>query len=42
MLSPGPTAPPDVPFGGAKCLGWEMGQEGLELFTQGKVINIAL
>jgi acyl-CoA reductase-like NAD-dependent aldehyde dehydrogenase len=36
--------PPDVPFGGAKQsgLGWEMGQEGLEEFTQGKVINIAL
>jgi acyl-CoA reductase-like NAD-dependent aldehyde dehydrogenase len=36
--------PPDVPFGGAKQSGFgtEMGQEGLEEFTQAKVINIAL
>ena len=35
--------PPDVPFGGAKQSGFgtEMGQEGLEEFTQAKVINIA-
>ena len=34
--------PPDVPFGGAKNsgLGREMGQEGLEEFTQAKVINM--
>jgi acyl-CoA reductase-like NAD-dependent aldehyde dehydrogenase len=36
--------PPDVPFGGAKQSGFgtEMGQEGLEEFTQAKVINMAL
>jgi acyl-CoA reductase-like NAD-dependent aldehyde dehydrogenase len=36
--------PPDVPFGGAKQsgLGHEMGQEGLEEFTQAKVINMSL
>jgi acyl-CoA reductase-like NAD-dependent aldehyde dehydrogenase len=35
--------PPDIPFGGAKQsgLGKEMGQEGLEEFTQAKIINIA-
>ncbi|MGA8709126.1 MAG: aldehyde dehydrogenase family protein [Steroidobacteraceae bacterium] len=35
--------PPDVPFGGAKQsgLGTEMGQEGLEEFTQSKIINMA-
>jgi acyl-CoA reductase-like NAD-dependent aldehyde dehydrogenase len=35
--------PPDVPFGGAKQsgLGAEMGQEGLEEFTQSRIINIA-
>lgn len=35
--------PPHVPFGGAKQsgLGTEMGQEGLEEFTQAKVINMA-
>jgi acyl-CoA reductase-like NAD-dependent aldehyde dehydrogenase len=35
--------PPDVPFGGAKQSGFgtEMGQEGLEEFTQAKVINMA-
>ncbi len=35
--------PPDVPMGGAKCSGFgrEMGQEGLEEFTQAKIINIA-
>jgi len=35
--------PPDIPFGGAKQsgLGTEMGQEGLEEFTQSKVINQA-
>ena len=35
--------PPDVPFGGAKQsgLGTEMGQEGLEEFTQSRIINIA-
>ena len=35
--------PPDVPFGGAKHsgLGTEMGQEGLEEFTQSRIINIA-
>jgi protocatechuate 4,5-dioxygenase beta chain len=34
--------PADVPFGGAKNsgLGREMGQEGLEEFTQAKVINM--
>jgi acyl-CoA reductase-like NAD-dependent aldehyde dehydrogenase len=36
--------PPDVPFGGAKQsgLGHEMGQEGLEEFTQAKIINMSL
>lgn len=35
--------PPDIPFGGAKQSGFgtEMGQEGLEEFTQSRVINIA-
>jgi acyl-CoA reductase-like NAD-dependent aldehyde dehydrogenase len=35
--------PPDVPFGGAKQsgLGAELGQEGLEEFTQSRIINIA-
>jgi acyl-CoA reductase-like NAD-dependent aldehyde dehydrogenase len=35
--------PPDVPFSGAKQsgLGREMGQEGLEEFTQAKIINQA-
>jgi acyl-CoA reductase-like NAD-dependent aldehyde dehydrogenase len=35
--------PPDVPFGGAKQSGFgaEMGQEGLEEFTQSRIINIA-
>jgi acyl-CoA reductase-like NAD-dependent aldehyde dehydrogenase len=35
--------PIDIPFGGAKQsgLGQEMGQEGLEEFTQAKIINIA-
>jgi acyl-CoA reductase-like NAD-dependent aldehyde dehydrogenase len=35
--------PPDIPFGGAKQsgLGTEMGQEGLEEFTQSKIINMA-
>jgi acyl-CoA reductase-like NAD-dependent aldehyde dehydrogenase len=35
--------PPDVPFGGAKQsgIGTEMGQEGLEEFTQSRIINIA-
>lgn len=36
--------PADIPFGGAKQsgLGKEMGQEGLEEFTQSKIINMAL
>ena len=36
--------PPDVPFSGAKQSGFgaEMGQEGLEEFTQAKVINMAI
>ncbi|HEY3809231.1 MAG TPA: aldehyde dehydrogenase family protein [Steroidobacteraceae bacterium] len=35
--------PPDIPFGGCKQsgLGTEMGQEGLEEFTQSKIINMA-
>jgi len=35
--------PPDIPFGGAKQSGFgsEMGQEGLEEFTQSKIINMA-
>ena len=35
--------PPDVPFGGAKQSGFgiEMGQDGLEEFTQAKIINMA-
>jgi acyl-CoA reductase-like NAD-dependent aldehyde dehydrogenase len=35
--------PPDIPFGGAKQSGFgaEMGQEGLEEFTQARIINIA-
>jgi acyl-CoA reductase-like NAD-dependent aldehyde dehydrogenase len=35
--------PPDVPFSGAKHsgLGTEMGQEGLEEFTQAKIVNLA-
>ena len=35
--------PPDVPFGGSKQSGFgaEMGQEGLEEFTQAKIINMA-
>ncbi len=35
--------PPDVPMGGAKQSGFgtEMGQDGLEEFTQAKIINIA-
>jgi acyl-CoA reductase-like NAD-dependent aldehyde dehydrogenase len=35
--------PPDIPFGGAKQsgLGTEMGQEGLEEFTQSRIINQA-
>jgi acyl-CoA reductase-like NAD-dependent aldehyde dehydrogenase len=35
--------PPDIPFGGSKQsgLGTEMGQEGLEEFTQSKIINMA-
>ncbi len=34
---------PDIPFGGAKQSGFgtEMGQEGLEEFTQSKIINMA-
>jgi acyl-CoA reductase-like NAD-dependent aldehyde dehydrogenase len=36
--------PPDVPFSGAKQSGFgaEMGQEGLEEFTQAKIINMAI
>ena len=36
--------PPDIPFGGAKQSGFgtEMGQEGLEEFTQSRIINIAI
>ncbi|HUI62038.1 MAG TPA: aldehyde dehydrogenase family protein [Steroidobacteraceae bacterium] len=36
--------PPDVPFSGAKQsgLGAEMGHEGLEEFTQAKIINMAI
>ena len=35
--------PPDIPFGGAKQSGFgtEMGQEGLEEFTQSRIINLA-
>ncbi len=35
--------PPDIPFAGAKQSGFgaEMGQEGLEEFTQSKIINIS-
>ncbi len=35
--------PPDIPFAGAKQSGFgaEMGQEGLEEFTQSKIINMA-
>jgi acyl-CoA reductase-like NAD-dependent aldehyde dehydrogenase len=35
--------PPDIPFGGAKQSGFgtEMGQEGLEEFTQSSIINLA-
>ena len=35
--------PPDIPFGGAKQSGFgtEMGQEGLEEFTQSRIINQA-
>jgi acyl-CoA reductase-like NAD-dependent aldehyde dehydrogenase len=35
--------PPDIPFGGAKQSGFgaEMGQEGLEEFTQVRIINMA-
>jgi acyl-CoA reductase-like NAD-dependent aldehyde dehydrogenase len=35
--------PPDIPFGGAKQSGFgtEMGQEGLEEFTQCRIINMA-
>jgi acyl-CoA reductase-like NAD-dependent aldehyde dehydrogenase len=35
--------PPDIPFAGAKQsgMGAEMGQEGLEEFTQVKIINMA-
>jgi acyl-CoA reductase-like NAD-dependent aldehyde dehydrogenase len=35
--------PPDIPFAGAKQsgLGAEMGQEGLEAFTQVRIINLA-
>jgi len=35
--------PPDIPFAGAKQsgLGTEMGHEGLEEFTQPKVIHLA-
>lgn len=35
--------PPDIPFGGARQsgLGSEMGQDGLEEFTQSRVVNLA-
>jgi acyl-CoA reductase-like NAD-dependent aldehyde dehydrogenase len=35
---------PDVPLGGAKQsgVGTEMGQQGLEEFTQAKVINMSV
>jgi len=35
--------PPDIPFAGAKQSGFgtEMGQEGLEEFTQSKIVNMA-
>jgi len=36
--------PPDIPYGGAKQsgLGKELGREGLEEFTQCKIVNVAL
>jgi acyl-CoA reductase-like NAD-dependent aldehyde dehydrogenase len=36
--------PPDVPYGGAKQsgLGTELGQHGLEEFTQARIVNVAL
>jgi acyl-CoA reductase-like NAD-dependent aldehyde dehydrogenase len=36
--------PPDIPYGGAKQsgLGMELGQEGLEEFTQCRIVNVAL
>jgi acyl-CoA reductase-like NAD-dependent aldehyde dehydrogenase len=36
--------PPDIPYGGAKQsgMGMELGQEGLEEFTQCKIVNVAL
>ena len=36
--------PFDVPFGGAKQSGFgaELGREGLEEFTQSKIVNVAL
>jgi acyl-CoA reductase-like NAD-dependent aldehyde dehydrogenase len=36
--------PPDIPFGGAKQSGFgcEMGQEGLEEFTQSKIISVQI
>jgi acyl-CoA reductase-like NAD-dependent aldehyde dehydrogenase len=35
--------PPDVPYGGTKQSGYgvELGQHGLEEFTQAKIINMA-
>jgi acyl-CoA reductase-like NAD-dependent aldehyde dehydrogenase len=35
--------PPDIPFAGARQSGFgaEMGQEGLEEFTQARIINMA-
>ncbi|HXZ67582.1 MAG TPA: aldehyde dehydrogenase family protein, partial [Alphaproteobacteria bacterium] len=35
--------PADIPFGGAKSSGFgkEMGREGLEEYTQSKIINMA-
>ena len=34
---------PDIPFGGAKQsgVGEELGREGLEAYTQAKIINMA-